>query len=332
MRVAVVSGHANPLGALGREKADGHNVHVAALAAGLVRDGHDVTVYTRRYHYETSERVHRDGFVVEHVPDGPPAEVASAGLVFVGCTEDAHEDHDLRLPEGRARVIPCGVDTDLFRPGPGPFTDRLRLLSMGRMVPGEGMENAIEALAHLVHEEGLDAELVIAGGPSRSRLAVDTDAIRLRQLAIRHHVAGRTIFQGSVAPDEVPWLVRGSDVVVAVPWYEPFATAPVEAMACGRPVVGTSVGGVGETVIPGVTGDLVSPRRPDELAQTLASLLRDPVRRRRYGDAARDHAVARYDWRRVLSTSGTAGDSTLLRAPEPRPEPRPCLSNPRLRR
>jgi len=74
-------------------------------------------------------------------------------------------------------------------------------------------------------------------------------------------------------------------------------------MACGRPVVGTAVGGLLDTVVPGVTGDLVRPREPAELARVLAALLRDPERRRRYGDAGRRRAVERYDWRHVLAAT-----------------------------
>ncbi|WP_328531439.1 glycosyltransferase [Nocardioides sp. NBC_00368] len=386
MRVALVSEHANPLAALGREDAGGQNVHVAALAAGLAERGHEVTVYTRRDDLGTPARVRTDGYVVEHVRAGPPAEVAKddllpyipelarhlqeawlleppdlvhthfwmsglasvpgvrqqgvplvqsfhalgsvkrrqqgeadtspperigherrlcaeADTVIATCTDEVRELRRLGLPDGRATIIPCGVDTDLFRPGPGRLADRLRLLVLGRMVPRKGFGNVIEAFAHLVHDEGLDVELVVAGGPSRKDLDSDPEAQRLRRIAEHHHVAGRTTFLGSVDRDDVPGLIRSSDAVVSVPWYEPFGIVPVEAMACGRPVVGTAVGGLLDTVVPGVTGDLVRPRKPVELARVLAALMRDPDRRRRYGEAGRRRAVERYDWRHVVAAT-----------------------------
>jgi glycosyltransferase involved in cell wall biosynthesis len=88
---------------------------------------------------------------------------------------------------------------------------------------------------------------------------------------------------------------------VTVPWYEPFGIVPVEAMACGRPVAGSSVGGLLDTVLPGVTGELVPPRRPDLLVPVLRDLLADPARRRRYGEAGRARAVDTYQWRRVVA-------------------------------
>jgi glycosyltransferase involved in cell wall biosynthesis len=122
----------------------------------------------------------------------------------------------------------------------------------------------------------------------------------LRRLATRLGVADRVRFVGSVARVDVPPLMRDSDVVVTVPWYEPFGIVPIEAMACGRPVVGTAVGGLLDTVVPGETGELLPPRRPDQLAETLRALLDDPDRRTAYGRAARKRAVRLYDWDRVV--------------------------------
>jgi hypothetical protein len=82
MRIELVSEHANPLAAVGGVDAGGQNVHVAALAAGLVRRGHDVVVSTRRDDRRTPQRVHTpDGYVVEHVPAGPPTEVPKDDLL-----------------------------------------------------------------------------------------------------------------------------------------------------------------------------------------------------------------------------------------------------------
>jgi len=89
--------------------------------------------------------------------------------------------------------------------------------------------------------------------------------------------------------------------VVTMPWYEPFGIVPLEAMACGRPIVGSAVGGLLDTVVPGVTGELVPPHDPDALTATLRALLDDPERRERYGEAGRRRAVERYDWSTVVS-------------------------------
>jgi glycosyltransferase involved in cell wall biosynthesis len=97
--------------------------------------------------------------------------------------------------------------------------------------------------------------------------------------------------------------MRSADIVVDVPWYEPFGIVPVEAMACGRPVVGSAVGGLLDTVMPGVTGELVPPRRPDLLAPVLDRLLLAPGLRSDYGRAGRARAVREYQWSRVASAT-----------------------------
>jgi glycosyltransferase involved in cell wall biosynthesis len=72
-------------------------------------------------------------------------------------------------------------------------------------------------------------------------------------------------------------------------------------MACGRPVVATAVGGLVDSVVDGVTGDLVPPRQPDRLAEVVGALLADEPRRAAYGAAGVKRVRARYRWSRVVA-------------------------------
>jgi len=101
-------------------------------------------------------------------------------------------------------------------------------------------------------------------------------------------------------------VLRSADVVVATPWYEPFGIVPLEAMACGRPLVGSAVGGLLDTVDDGVTGSLVPPHDPAALAAAVQPLLDDPALRARWGAAARERAVAHYGWDRVAAQTEDA--------------------------
>lgn len=233
--------------------------------------------------------------------------VRQVDRVIATCSDEVEELRALGLREGGADVVPCGVDTRLFHPEPGPDAridgpagGRQRLVVVGRLVTRKGVGNVVEALARLVRA-GHDVELVIAGGAGEGALAVDPEVQRITALAERLGVLDRVTFLGGLSRDQVPAVMRSGDVVVTVPWYEPFGIVPLEAMACGRPVVGSAVGGLLDTIVPGTTGELVPPRDPATLAVVLADLLGDAERRRRYGEAGRARAVALYDWSRVVA-------------------------------
>jgi glycosyltransferase involved in cell wall biosynthesis len=219
---------------------------------------------------------------------------ASVDHVIATCTDEVTELQAMSLPEHRVTVIPCGVDTDLFRPGPPPADRPKRLLMVGRLVPRKGGEDLVRALADVP-----GTELLIAGGPVPDALDADPEVVRLRRTAAEAGVGERVRFLGRVDHEAMPALFRTCHLVVSVPWYEPFGIVPLEAMACSRPVVGTAVGGLLDTVLPGITGDLVPPRDPDRLALVLRNLLADPGRRDRYGKAGRQCARRTYRWARI---------------------------------
>lgn len=236
----------------------------------------------------------------------PPAREEIEARLARGCAaviatsrEEVTELARLGMPRGRAVVVPCGVDTHLFSPvgrrHPAvPDDGRPRLLSIGRLVRRKGIDETVAALADLP-----GAELVVAGGAGRARQAHDPEAARLLRLADRVGVAGRVRMLGGVPREEIPALYRSVEVVVCAPWYEPFGMTAVEAMACGVPVVAAAVGGLRDSVVAGVTGLHVPPRRPDLLAAALRTLLADRVRRADYGVAGARRAAAHYAWPRV---------------------------------
>jgi D-inositol-3-phosphate glycosyltransferase len=228
--------------------------------------------------------------------------------VIATCTDEVRELRALGMDCNRVSVVPCGVDVHAFVPTRAHAGRGSQLLVVGRLVERKGVGNVIEALAHLP-----GVELVIAGGPPREALFADPEVDRLRALARKHSVADRVRFVGGVDRSEVPRLMQAADVVVAVPWYEPFGIVPLEAMACGRPVVGSAVGGLLDTVVPGETGELVPPRRPDLLAGVLRDLLTDPARRRAYGKAGFARATRIYRWERVAAATESVYESVLAR-------------------
>lgn len=224
--------------------------------------------------------------------------------VVATCRDEVAELLRMGVPEDRVGVVPCGVDTDRFTPlGPvaprGPY--RYRLLQLGRLVPRKGAGVSVAALARLP-----GTELVVVGGPPRDRLDDDPEVRRLRALARDAGVADRVRFTGGVSPSRVPALLRSADVVLCPADYEPFGIVPLEAMACGRPVVASAVGGQLDTVADPGTGRLVPPGDPGALARAVAALLADPAARAACGAAGRRRVLSRYGWPRIAAATEAA--------------------------
>jgi D-inositol-3-phosphate glycosyltransferase len=232
-----------------------------------------------------------------------PGVARRADLVVATCSDEAFELKAFGVPSSRIAVVPCGVDTAHFTPtGPvAPRTDRFRLLTVSRLVPRKGVGNAIEALGLLVRA-GVDAELVVVGGAGDAdHLETEPETERLRRVIEAEGLQDRVVLAGRKGHEELPAWYRSADVVVCAPWYEPFGIVPLEAMACGRPVIATGVGGLIDTVVEDVTGLHVPARDPEAIAEAVTAMLDDPELRRRYGDAGRSRATSRYTWRRIAA-------------------------------
>ncbi|MEW2135664.1 glycosyltransferase [Streptomyces sp. NPDC005409] len=230
--------------------------------------------------------------------------------VVATCRDEVAELVRMGLPEDKADVVPCGVDAERFQPE-GPVAERgsahrHRLLQLGRLVPRKGAALSVAALAHLP-----EAELVIAGGPAPGDLDADLEVRRLRALARGAGVLDRVRFVGAVPCDGVPALLRSADVVLCPGDYEPFGIVPLEAMACGRPVVASAVGGQLDTVADRETGRLVPPGDALALAAATAELLADDSVRRAYGAAGRRRVLSRYGWSQVAAATERSYRSVL---------------------
>lgn len=248
----------------------------------------------------------------------PPERIAAertigrlASGVVATCTDELFELVRLGVPRAKVSIAPCGVDVDRFQPN-GPTADRgarHRLLAIGRLVPRKGFDVAIAALRGLP-----DTELVIAGGMPAGEQSADPEVTRLRDVAWRFGVADRVHLLGQVGRDEMPALLRSADLVLCTPYYEPFGIVPLEAMACGVPVVASAVGGLRDTVVDGVTGVHVPPGQPRALRAAVSSLLDDRCRRSAMSAAGRDRACSRYTWDRVATETLRAYDKAMARS------------------
>jgi D-inositol-3-phosphate glycosyltransferase len=188
-------------------------------------------------------------------------------------------------------VVPCGVDVAHFTPD-GDKADRRfphRIVAVGEVTRSSGFGTAVAALPATP-----DAELVLVGTPQHGAHAAE-----LRAYARALDVADRVHFEGGVQRADLPALVRSADLMVCNPWEPIFGRAALEAMACGIAVVTNGLGGLADTVVHGVTGTHVTPRKPRELAAALRRTLTRRAVCEQQGAAGRDRATARYAWDRI---------------------------------
>ncbi len=235
--------------------------------------------------------------------------VREADYIIAECPQD-QEDliQYYEADPDKIRIIPCGFDPHEMSPmdqrearshlGLQP-RERI-VLQLGRMVPRKGVDDVVRAVGLLHREHAVDARLLIVGGETRHPDPDVTPEIgRLQGIAAKEGVADRVTFVGQRDRAELRMYYSAADVFVTTPWYEPFGITPLEAMACGTPVIGANVGGIKMTVQDGVTGYLVPPRDPAAIAGRLAHLFHHPHERRTMGRHGLRRVNALFTWRQV---------------------------------
>ncbi|KAB2339828.1 glycosyltransferase [Actinomadura rudentiformis] len=226
-----------------------------------------------------------------------------ADAVLAGCADEAEKLVRMGIPRTRIGITPYGVDGDQFTQlGPAlPRGDLDRLVVLSTDLEDGGTATAIRSLVHIPN-----AELAITGGPVREELEGDAAVHRLRLLAKELGVDDRVIFLGGVPRKTLPRLLRTAKLALCLSPYGTSPLAPLEAMACGVPVVATPVGGSADSVLDGITGLHVPPGRPTAIGRAVRLLLSEETTLAGYSIAAADRAHSRYSWDRIAAETARA--------------------------
>ena len=226
----------------------------------------------------------------------------------------------------KIHVIPNGVDTSYFRPLSKEESrdalhipvDSKNVLFVGHLIHRKGVDLLIRAFSEVYRLEA-DARLYIVGGPVAS-----TDAGWYQDtlsLPGRLGILDRVTFVGPVESHKEPALnlwYNACDVLVLPSRAEGMGMVLMEAMACGKPVIGTGVGGIPNVVTEGENGFLVDPDDPSGLAGAIAQILDDTALARRLGEHGMRQVKASYSWERIADTTTELYRSALSECPSAR--------------
>jgi glycosyltransferase involved in cell wall biosynthesis len=243
--------------------------------------------------------------------DFHPPEVASLVLtsgefdVIICPTYHAKKELEDRGVTDRIEVISTGVDTRLFTPeGSSSLREDLNcpgkkiILLPARIDPHKGIDSLLEAVASLSH----DVILYITGGGESwkglSQTLLKKYVKKAQQLRISH----RVIFGDGHPWEEMPSIYRGADIVVLTSTYESLGLALMEAMACGKPVVGPNIPAIAEYIKSGTNGILIEPDNPESIADGIDCLLSDPEKANRLAAEGNKTIVQEYSLETTVRT------------------------------
>jgi 1,4-alpha-glucan branching enzyme len=198
--------------------------------------------------------------------------------------------HDLAASSSRIHMLPYGVDTEQFTPSPDSPTAAPEILFLGSLTRRKGIMTLLEAFDAVIRRVP-QCRLRIAGaGPEEGAI---------RQLLAASPWRSSVELAGRVARPFVPELLRRCSVLCVPSLGEPFGLVALEAMASGKPVVGTDAGGLAH-LIPARGGRKVPPGDGEALAKALVELLESPALCSDMGKFNRALVESSYSWESII--------------------------------
>jgi glycosyltransferase involved in cell wall biosynthesis len=187
---------------------------------------------------------------------------------------------------GKFAVCRLGVQTDVFAPPPEAGRETLHIVSVGRLHPAKGQMILLGAFRELFGR-GLKIRLSIIG---------DGDGRRtLEEFIAANGLSGSVTLHGALSHPATRAVLGTADLFVLPSFAEGVPVALMEAMSMQVACISTFVAGIPELIEPGVQGLLVPPSSQEELAEAMASLITDPLRRKAVATAGREKVLSSYD-------------------------------------
>lgn len=254
----------------------------------------------RRFHQKEADRFPEVRIAIEKDI------VEQADKIIAECPNDTMDLVTYYKADARKiEIIPCGYNPSDFnvldkeesclRTGLDP--SKRYILQLGRIVPRKGIDNIIQAFAEIQELEE-DLRLVIVGGNPEDKFT-QKELNRLKDIATRNMITRKVIFVNQQDRGNLKYFYNAAEFFVTTPWYEAFGITPLEAMACGKPVIASDVGGLNFTIRNKYNGYHVPPKAPRELAVRMLELVCDNALRTKMGNNALESVTENFTWSRV---------------------------------
>jgi glycosyltransferase involved in cell wall biosynthesis len=199
------------------------------------------------------------------------------------------------VPNNKISIVPTAVNTEVFSPGK---QNQLKekwgisssiILYVGRFSEVKGIAYLLKAFPKII-ESVPEAKLVlIGGGPLENEIK-----------AFQNKFPGNVFYLPFVPNDIMPQIYAGCDVVILPSLEERFGNVALEAMACGKPVVGSCIGGLLDTVVNNETGLHIQPRNIAQLSDSIIRILKNDNLREEFGKNARERALKHFSYDVVM--------------------------------
>jgi glycosyltransferase involved in cell wall biosynthesis len=206
-----------------------------------------------------------------------------------------HIVSDFSISETKVHYLPFGIDTDLFTPRLDAGTEgahTIEIFSNRGFFSVYDTTTLVRGFA-LAYKENQALRLTLKGeGP---------EGHQVRELVTRFGLDNQITFRKKTSYTEVPRDYRHADIFITTSVSDGTPVSVLEAMASGLPCIATSVGGIPEWIEHNISGLLVQPGSPKQVADAILSLARDPALRKRLGTAARDVIVKNGQWNSLMA-------------------------------
>lgn len=265
-----------------------HFAYPEGYAAMLAKTAAEkpLVVSLRGYDIQTEPSIKYGARLKKHLDNCVRSSLAAADKVMVASTPVFNEALKIGINREKLVLVANGVNIHMFNPMLDGSTIRRRLgigggsliLFVGGLLPVKGIPYLLKAIQSVISVYPNATLAIVGKGPQQRPLEQLS-----RKLGIRKNV----IFTGEIPHARTPFFFAACDIFVLPSIIEGFGNVTLEAMATGKPVVATRVGGAFDIIEDGANGYLAEPKNPSEIADRIIRLLSDPGKREAMGRKAR---------------------------------------------